>query len=127
MGKSFDHHAGLLEQGEIDKETVKKETTSHQYKRKHSGHSKFSENKDLLDRTELILFGKDLSELSRFKQFIICGSGVFFFTIINGFLQELITVQVAGRNLGVFLASVQFAGYAFWSLFLDSMRPDQHA
>ena len=70
----------------------------------------------------LILFGKDLSIYSKAHQFVICAFGVFFFTIIYGVLQELITIQIAGRNYGIFLASVQFAGYSFWSLFLDSLR-----
>lgn len=75
-------------------------------------------------KTELILFGKDLTHYNSRTQFVICVAGVFFFTIIYGYLQELITVQIAGRNFGVFLASVQFAGYSFWSLFLDSLRPE---
>jgi len=77
------------------------------------------------DQNKLILFGVDLSDCSSSKQFVICVTGVFFFTIIYGYLQELITVEIAGRNYGVFLASTQFAGYAFWSLFLDSLRPDK--
>lgn len=89
-----------------------------------TGHENNDDSKGQ-DRIQLILFGKDLSHFSSVKQFIICAGGVFFFTIIYGYLQELITVQIAGRNFGVFLASIQFAGYAFWSLFLDSLRPEK--
>merc|ERR1712232_992941 len=38
-----------------------------------------------------------------------------------------IAVQIAGRKFGIFLASIQFGGYAFWSLFLDSLRPEKRA
>lgn len=70
----------------------------------------------------LILFGCDISHLSPTIQFIICASGVFGFTIVYGYLQELLSVHIAGRKYALFLATCQFAGYAFWSLILTRLR-----
>jgi len=71
---------------------------------------------------EVILFGCDLSNLSSTLQFTICASGVFFFNIIYGYLQELIQIQIAGRKFAIFLGACQFAGYAFWSAILSALR-----
>ena len=70
----------------------------------------------------LILFGLDLSSQSPSVQFLLCACGVFAFTIVYGYLQELLAVHIAGRKFGLFLATCQFAGYAFWSFVLTKMR-----
>jgi hypothetical protein len=70
----------------------------------------------------LILIGVDLSPLRLRAQFYISAGGVFAFTIIYSYLQELITVHVAGRKLSLFLSAVQFAGYSFWSFILLQLR-----
>ena len=70
----------------------------------------------------LILFGLDLSSQPPSVQFFLCACGVFAFTIVYGYLQELLAVHIAGRKFGLFLASCQFAGYAFWSFVLTRIR-----
>ena len=65
---------------------------------------------DLISDPVLVL-GFDISHLSRNGQFLICASGVFFFSLLYGFLQELLSVQLCSRRLGLFLAVVQFSGY----------------
>ena len=70
----------------------------------------------------LILFGLDLSSQPPAVQFVLCASGVFAFTIVYGYLQELLAVHIAGRKFALFLGSCQFAGYAFWSFVLTKIR-----
>jgi hypothetical protein len=65
---------------------------------------------DLVSEPVLVL-GFDISHFNRSAQFIICASGVFFFSLLYGYLQELISVQLCNRKLGLFLATVQFVGY----------------
>lgn len=73
-------------------------------------------------KTELILFGIDLSHLDASLQFIISASGVLFFNMIYGYLQELIQITIAGRGFALFLGACQFLGYAFWSYVLAKLR-----
>jgi adenosine 3'-phospho 5'-phosphosulfate transporter B3 len=75
-----------------------------------------------LSEKELILFGLDFSNRSSTAQFMICAFGVFFFNILYGYLQELIQIQIAGRQFALFLGACQFAGYAFWSAILSQLR-----
>lgn len=65
---------------------------------------------DLISEPVLVL-GIDISHVSRSGQFLICASGVFFFSLLYGYLQELLSVQLCSRRLGLFLAVVQFSGY----------------
>ena len=65
---------------------------------------------DLVSEPVLVL-GVDISHLSRSTQFMLCASGVFFFSLLYGYLQELLSVQICSRQLGLFLAVVQFVGY----------------
>jgi UAA transporter family len=58
------------------------------------------------------LLGIDLSHLSRQAQFLMCASGDVMFLLVYGYAQELLSVHLCGRKLGLFLASAQFAGYA---------------
>lgn len=85
------------------------------------GKPKGSEPQDLI-KTELILFGIDLSHLSSVQQFFISASGVIGFNMVYGYLQELIQIKIAGRSFAIFLGSCQFLGYAFWSYALAKMR-----
>lgn len=66
----------------------------------------------------VLVLGVDISHLSRNLQFVVCASGVFFFSLLYGYLQELISVQLCNRQLGLFLAMVQFVGYTFLAYFL---------
>lgn len=68
------------------------------------------------------LFGRDLSEYSPDVQFSICCVGVFTFNVLYGFLQELLSVHIAGRKFAIFLAVCQFAGYAFWASLLARLN-----
>jgi UAA transporter family len=65
---------------------------------------------DLISEPVLVL-GVDISHVSRRGQFLICATGVFFFSLLYGYLQELLSVQLCSRKLGLFLAVVQFSGY----------------
>lgn len=68
------------------------------------------------------LFGRDLSEYSPDVQFALCCVGVFTFNVLYGFLQELLSVHIAGRKFALFLAVCQFAGYAFWASLLARLN-----
>ena len=72
---------------------------------------------DLVSEPVLVL-GVDISHLSRSMQFIVCASGVFFFSLLYGYLQELLSVQLCSRQLGLFLATFQFSGYTLLSFIL---------
>lgn len=72
---------------------------------------------DLISDPVLVL-GIDISHLSRGAQFVVCACGVFFFTLLYGYLQELLSVQLCSRKLGLFLAVVQFSGYTFLAYLL---------
>ena len=71
---------------------------------------------------QVLLFGRDLSHYSPDVQFMICCCGVFIFNVLYGFLQELLSVHIAGRQFAIFLAVSQFAGYAFWSTLLARLN-----
>ena len=64
------------------------------------------------------MLGVDISHLSRNAQFLLCASGVFFFSLLYGYLQELLSVQICSRQLGLFLAMIQFVGYTFLAFLL---------
>jgi adenosine 3'-phospho 5'-phosphosulfate transporter B3 len=72
---------------------------------------------DLVSEPVLVL-GIDISHLDRQSQFLYCASGVFCFSLLYGYLQELIAVELCGRQLGLFLAMMQFSGYTVLSYFL---------
>ncbi len=72
---------------------------------------------DLISDPVLVL-GVDISHLSRSSQFIVCASGVFFFSLLYGYLQELLSVKLCSRKLGLYLAMVQFTGYTFLAYIL---------
>jgi len=74
---------------------------------------------DLISDPVLVL-GMDITHLSRNAQFLICASGVFFFSLLYGYLQELLSVQLCSRQLGLYLAMVQFVGYTFLAYILRS-------
>jgi len=78
-------------------------------------------------REQLLVLGIDISHLSRKSQFIYCAGGVFFFSLLYGFLQELISVTLCCRQLGLFLAVAQFSGYTFWSYLLREYVNEKQA
>ena len=84
-------------------------------------HSSTSEEKHGMQSSrDIRVFGCDISHLSRKSQFLTCASGIFTFSLLYGFLQELISVTLCNRQLGLFLAMMQFMGYAIWSKLLNS-------
>ena len=72
---------------------------------------------DLISEPVLVL-GIDISHHPRNVQFILCATGVFFFSLLYGYLQELLSVQLCSRKLGLFLAMVQFIGYTILAFVL---------
>jgi len=66
----------------------------------------------------ILVLGYDISHLPSSSQFLLCACGVFSFSLLYGYLQELIAVHLCNRQLGLFLAMAQFSGYTFWSYFL---------
>ena len=66
----------------------------------------------------VLVFGTDISHLPRESQFLVCASGVFTFSLLYGFLQELVSVHLISRQLGLFLATVQFIGYTLLSFLM---------
>lgn len=66
----------------------------------------------------VLLLGVDISHLSRQSQFLVCATGVFGFSLLYGYLQELISVELCNRQLGLFLAMMQFSGYTLLAYIL---------
>ncbi len=69
---------------------------------------------------KILALGVDISHLSRKYQFITLASGVFGFSLLYGYLQELISVTLCNRQLGLYIGMMQFMGYAIWSRILNS-------
>jgi solute carrier family 35 (adenosine 3'-phospho 5'-phosphosulfate transporter), member B3 len=72
---------------------------------------------DLVSEPVLVL-GMDISHMPRQSQFVVCAAGVFSFSLLYGFLQELISVNICNRKLGLFQAMMQFVGYTVFAFFL---------
>lgn len=85
-----------------------------------SGSDSDSDPDELMEKS-LVVFGRDLSNFSRAQQFITCAAGVFGFSLLYGFLQELISVQLCNRKLGLFQATAQFGGYTIWAFMMRNI------
>ena len=81
----------------------------------HPGDLEFFE--DLITEPVLVL-GVDISHLSAASQFTVCAAGLFAFSLLYGYLQELLSVELCSRQLGLFLAMTQFAGYTVLAYFM---------
>ena len=68
----------------------------------------------------VLVLGMDIGHLSRRMQFVICATGVVGFNLMYGYLQELISVEIMNRQLGLFLAVMQFIGYTTFSYILNT-------
>jgi solute carrier family 35 (adenosine 3'-phospho 5'-phosphosulfate transporter), member B3 len=102
----------------IIRPTVRKHEDS-----KESSEGKVTSNDNKgVQEIQVHLFGQDLSKYSPNSQFGICCSGVFLFNVLYGYLQELLSVHIAGRKFALFLAVCQFAGYAFWASLLARLN-----
>ncbi len=71
----------------------------------------------LTDNNRFVVLGWDLSQHTRQTQFLISAGGTFCFSLLYGYLQELISVELCNRKLGLFLAATQFTGYTILSYF----------
>jgi adenosine 3'-phospho 5'-phosphosulfate transporter B3 len=76
-------------------------------------------------RRKLVVLGVNLTHQSPKFQFIFIATCFFACSLLYGYLQELIAVQLANRQLALFLASIQFLGYSLWSYVLFSHQYQQ--
>jgi hypothetical protein len=83
----------------------------------HPGDLEFFE--DLITEPVLVL-GFDISHLSAASQFTVCALALFCFSLLYGYLQELLSVELCSRQLGLFLAMVQFTAYTVLAYFMRS-------
>ena len=72
-------------------------------------------------KNKFVVLGWDMSNYTRRSQFLISASGTFFFSLLYGYLQELISVELCHRKLGLFLAATQFLGYTILSYFFRNL------
>lgn len=100
--ESFDSHS-MCSDSELEHLTVRKR-----------GHS----TPPAPQNNTFTLYNIDISHLKKTNQFIICAGSLFLFTITYSYLQELIVVHILDRKLPLFLATIQFGGYSFWSFLL---------
>lgn len=73
------------------------------------------------NNNEFVVLGWDLSQHTRQTQFLISAGGTFCFSLLYGYLQELISVELCNRKLGLFLAATQFTGYTILSYFFRNL------
>ena len=90
----------------------------------------FKNNNTTQIKDPILILGINISNLPRRSQFYVCAIGVFSFSLLYGYLQELISVTLCNRQLGLFLGMMQFLGYAIWSrifhLFVQSKQKYHH-
>jgi len=84
------------------------------------GRNSTTEDEKYREHSPLVLFGYDLSEYDKRTQFFVCAGGVFLFTLLYGYLQELLSVTLFNRDLALFFSALQFFAYAFWSYILHA-------
>jgi len=70
----------------------------------------------------LELFGYDLSNYGSTVQYLICASGLMTFSLLYGYLQELVSVNIFSRHIPFFFGTLQFGIYSIWSYFLLSLH-----
>jgi solute carrier family 35 (adenosine 3'-phospho 5'-phosphosulfate transporter), member B3 len=73
----------------------------------------------------VVVLGADISHLSPPLQFLVCAGGVFGFNLAFGYLQEFVAVEICSRNLGLFLAMMQFTGYTVLSFGMRTLLNHQ--
>jgi len=72
--------------------------------------------------SKFIVLGWNLTHHTRRNQFLISATGTFGFSLLYGYLQELISVELCHRKLGLFLALAQFTGYTVLSYFFRRLE-----
>jgi len=75
-----------------------------------------------LSSDKLSIYGFDVSNFSRNIQFLLCASTMLLFSLLYGYFQELVSVNMLNRQLTFFLSAVQLGLFSFWSLFLCVMN-----
>ena len=85
-----------------------------------------SQSQSSTNKSKFIVLGYNLSNYTRQQQFLISASGTFFFSLLYGYLQELIAVELCHRKLGLFLAAQQFMGYTILSYFFRRLVHRHH-
>lgn len=73
------------------------------------------------NNNKFVVLGWDLSQNTRQTQFLISAGGTFCFSLLYGYLQELISVELCNRKLGLFLAAAQFTAYTILSYFFRNL------
>lgn len=74
----------------------------------------------------VLVLGVDISHHPRNVQFMLCAGGVFCFSILYGYFQELLAVQLCSRQLGLFLAMIQFIGYTLLAFMMQTYVSKSH-
>uniref|UniRef100_A0A7S2W4R9 Sugar phosphate transporter domain-containing protein n=1 Tax=Rhizochromulina marina TaxID=1034831 RepID=A0A7S2W4R9_9STRA len=63
----------------------------------------------------LRLVGLEIGSFSRTHQYMICTGILFFFTLLYGYLQELVSIHLFNRQFSLFVTLLQFCGYTFFA------------
>ena len=74
-------------------------------------------NKTKSSNTEVKILCFDLTYYNGTTQFLLCCTGVFFFYLMYGYMQELIFTLDGFKPFGWFLTLIQFAFYTFFGFF----------
>lgn len=75
----------------------------------------------------LRVLGVEISGLSTVHQFVACTTVLFFFTILYGYLQELVAIVVFERKFGLLVTLLQFSGYTFFAFLQWASRANKRA
>ena len=67
-----------------------------------------------------------LDSCSRTHQYIIITVVLFFFTLLYGYLQELVCIFLFARQFGLFLTLVQFSGYTLLATLQWAQKGSEH-
>lgn len=63
----------------------------------------------------LRVLGLEVGGLPTLHQYIVCTAVLFFFTILYGYLQELVAIVVFERKFGLLVTLLQFSGYTVFA------------
>lgn len=76
---------------------------------------------------DLRILGFEIGHLETSHQFIVITAILFFFTLLYGYLQELVSIYVFERNFGLFVTLLQFLGYTVFAVLSWLARPGKTA
>jgi len=72
--------------------------------------------------SSLRVLGVEIGGLRRVHQYVICTAVLFLFTLLYGYLQELVSIYVFERRFSLFVTLLQFGGYTFFAFILWASR-----